>query len=149
MIDSSNKRWIVIQDILTREGIAKQHLNSFDEFLKNGIQEIINEVDKIDIENAEYPYKIQLGKIKLQQPRMMELDGSITHVTPTETRLRNVSYVAPLMMEANVVEDGKILEQRFLHIGDMPIMVKSDAIQGKGLFLNCWLPCKIRIGIKR
>ncbi len=120
MIDSSNKRWIVIQDILTREGIAKQHLNSFDEFLKNGIQEIINEVDKIDIENAEYPYKIQLGKIKLQQPRMMELDGSITHVTPTETRLRNVSYVAPLMMEANVVEDGKILEQRFLHIGDMP-----------------------------
>ncbi len=127
MIDSSNKRWIVIQDILTREGIAKQHLNSFDEFLKNGIQEIINEVDKIDIENAEYPYKIQLGKIKLQQPRMMELDGSITHVTPTETRLRNVSYVAPLMMEANVVEDGKILEQRFLHIGDMPIMVKSDA----------------------
>jgi DNA-directed RNA polymerase subunit B len=122
MIDSSNKRWIVIQDILTREGIAKQHLNSFDEFLKNGIQEIINEVDKIDIENAEYPYKIQLGKIKLQQPRMMELDGSITHVTPTETRLRNVSYVAPLMMEANVVEDGKILEQRFLHIGDMPIM---------------------------
>ena len=92
MIDSSNKRWIVIQDILTREGIAKQHLNSFDEFLKNGIQEIINEVDKIDIENAEYPYKIQLGKIKLQQPRMMELDGSITHVTPTETRLRNVSY---------------------------------------------------------
>tara|TARA_Y100001949_G_scaffold37135_1_gene29652 strand:+ start:544 stop:3888 length:3345 start_codon:yes stop_codon:yes gene_type:complete len=127
MIDSSNKRWIVIQDILTREGIAKQHLNSFDEFLKNGIQEIINEVDKIDIENAEYPYKIQLGKIKLQQPRMMELDGSITHVTPTEARLRNVSYVAPLMMEANVVEDGKILEQRFLHIGDMPIMVKSDA----------------------
>ncbi len=127
MIDSSNKRWIVIQDILTREGIAKQHLNSFDEFLKNGIQEIINEVDKIDIENAEYPYKIQLGKIKIQQPRMMELDGSITHVTPTETRLRNVSYVAPLMMEANVVEDGKILEQRFLHIGDMPIMVKSDA----------------------
>ena len=99
MTDSSNKRWIIIQDILTREGIAKQHLNSFDEFLKNGLQEIINEVSAIDIENTEYPYKIQIGKIKLGHPRMMELDGSITHMTPAQARLRNVSYVAPLNME--------------------------------------------------
>ena len=61
----------VIQDILKREGIARQHLNSFDEFLERGLQSIINEVGQIEIENAEYPYKIQLGKIKLQQPRMM------------------------------------------------------------------------------
>jgi len=26
---------------------------------------------------------------------MMELDGSVTHITPEEARLRNVSYVAP------------------------------------------------------
>ena len=72
MTDTTNKRWAIIQDILTKEGIARQHLNSFDEFLKNGLQEIITEVGQIDIENAEYPYKIQLGKIKHTQPRMME-----------------------------------------------------------------------------
>ena len=127
MVHPSNKRWPVIQDILKREGIAKQHLNSFDEFLERGLQSIIKEVDKIDIENAEYPYKIQLGKVKLQQPRMMELDGSITHITPAEARLRNVSYAAPVMMEASVIEDGKILESRFIHIGDVPVMAKSNA----------------------
>ena len=127
MTDPSNKRWPVIQDILKREGIARQHLNSFDEFLERGLQSIINEVGQIDIENAEYPYKIQLGKVKLQQPRMMELDGSITHITPAEARLRNVSYSAPVMMEASVVEDGKILESRFVHIGDVPVMAKSNA----------------------
>ena len=126
MTDTTNKRWAIIQDILTKEGIARQHLNSFDEFLRNGLQEIINEVSQIEIENAEYPYKIQLGKIKHTQPRMMELDGSITHITPAEARLRNVSYVAPLMMEASVIEDGRTLETRFLHIGDIPVMVKSD-----------------------
>ncbi|MCH8833411.1 MAG: hypothetical protein IIA81_03870, partial [Thaumarchaeota archaeon] len=84
MIESTNKRWAIIQDILKREGIARQHLNSFDEFLERGLQSIINEVAQIEIENAEYPYKIQLGKVKLQQPRMMELDGSITHITPAE-----------------------------------------------------------------
>ncbi len=127
MTDSTNLRWSVVQDILSREGIAKQHLNSFDEFLKKGLQEIINEIDHIDIENAEYPYKIQLGKIQFQHPRMMELDGSVTKITPAEARLRNVSYVAPLMMEANVIEDGKTLESRFIHIGDIPVMVKSEA----------------------
>ena len=127
MVHSSNKRWPIIQDILKREGIARQHLNSFDEFLEKGLQSIINEVGQIDIENAEYPYKIQLGKVKLQQPRMMELDGSITHITPAEARLRNVSYSAPVMMEASVIEDGKILESRFVHIGDVPVMAKSNA----------------------
>ena len=127
MVDSSTKRWPVIQDILKREGIARQHLNSFDEFLDRGFQSIINEVGQIDIENAEYPYKIQLGKVKLQQPRMMELDGSITHITPAEARLRNVSYSAPVMMEASVLEDGRILESRFVHIGDVPVMAKSNA----------------------
>lgn len=63
MADPSVKRWPVIQDILKREGIARQHLNSFDEFLERGLQSIINEVGQIEIENAEYPYKIQLGKV--------------------------------------------------------------------------------------
>lgn len=120
------KRWPIIEDILKREGIARQHLNSFDEFLENGLQSIINEAEHIEIENAEYPYKIQLGKIKIEKPRMMELDGSITHISPAEARLRNVSYAAPVMMEAKVVEDNKTLESRFVHIGDIPIMIKSS-----------------------
>jgi len=126
MTDSVNKHWAIIQDILSREGIARQHLTSFNEFLTTGLQQIINEIDHIDIENAEYPYRIKLGRIQFKQPRMMELDGSVTNITPAEARLRNVSYVAPLMMEASVVEDGKTLENRFLHIGDIPVMVKSD-----------------------
>jgi len=127
MTDSTNKRWVIINDILTRDGVAKQHLTSFDEFLKKGLQEIIDEINHIDIENAEYPYKIQLGRIQFKQPRMMELDGSITHITPAEARMRNVSYIAPLMLEANVIEDGKTLETRYIHVGDIPVMVKSDA----------------------
>ncbi|MDI1496281.1 MAG: DNA-directed RNA polymerase Rpb2 [Cenarchaeum symbiont of Oopsacas minuta] len=127
MEDTSGKRWPIIQDILRKEGIAKQHINSFNEFLEFGLQSIIKEVNQIEIENAEYPYKIQLGKIKLKKPRMMELDGSITNIAPAEARLRNVSYAVPVMVEASVVEDGNTLESRFIHIGDVPVMVKSNA----------------------
>ena len=125
-MSSASKWWPVIQDILKRDGIARQHLNSFNDFLEKELQGIIDDVGQVEIENTEYPYRIQMGRIKLQKPRMMELDGSITHITPGEARLRNVSYAAPIMMEASVVEEGKILESRYVHIGDMPIMVKSS-----------------------
>src|SRR5579885_3525080 len=118
--------WPIINDILRREGVARQHLNSYNEFMERGLQSIIDEVGEIEVETAEYPYKIKLGKIKLQQPRIMELDGSITHVAPMEARLRNLTYASPVMLECSVVEDGKILESRFIHIGDMPVMVKSN-----------------------
>src|SRR5918999_1104162 len=127
MMESSIDMWPIINDILRREGVARQHLNSYNEFMERGLQSIIDEVSEIEVETTEYPYKIKLGKIKLQQPRIMELDGSITHVAPMEARLRNLTYASPVMLECNIVEDGKILESRFIHIGDMPVMVKSNA----------------------
>ena len=88
MVDTSGKRWPIIQDILRKEGIAKQHINSFNEFLESGLQSIIKEVSQIEIENAEYPYKVQLGKIKLQKPRMMELVWIF--VVDMKTEMRHV-----------------------------------------------------------
>src|SRR6266487_139480 len=119
--------WAIIHNILQKEGVARQHLNSYGEFIERGLQSIIHEVREIEIETAEYPYKIRLGKIKLQQPRIMELDGSVTHVAPVEARLRNLTYGSPIMLECSIVEDEKILESRFIHIGDIPVMVKSNA----------------------
>jgi DNA-directed RNA polymerase subunit B len=127
MMEISIDMWPIINDILRREGVARQHLNSYNEFMERGLQSIIDEVSEIEVETAEYPYKIKLGKIKLQQPRIMELDGSITHVAPMEARHRNLTYASPVMLECSIVEDGKILESRFIHIGDMPVMVKSNA----------------------
>ncbi|MEO9321023.1 MAG: DNA-directed RNA polymerase subunit B [Nitrososphaera sp.] len=126
MIENSIDMWPIVNDVLRREGVARQHLNSYNEFMERGLQSIIDEVGEIEVETAEYPYKIKLGKVRLQQPRIMELDGSITHVVPMEARLRNLTYASPVMLECSVVEDGKILESRFIHIGDMPVMVKSN-----------------------
>ncbi len=126
MINNFVDIWPIINDILRREGIARQHLNSYNEFMESGLQSIIDEVNEVEIETAEFPYKLKLGKIKLQRPRIMELDGSITHVAPVEARLRNLTYASPIMLECSIVEDGRIIESRFIHIGDMPVMVKSN-----------------------
>ncbi|MEM0496051.1 MAG: DNA-directed RNA polymerase subunit B'', partial [Candidatus Nitrosocaldus sp.] len=118
--------WPIIYDILIREGVARQHLNSYNEFIERGIQSIIDEVGEVEIENPEYPYKVKLGRVKLQYPRVTEIDGSITYVTPMEARLRNLTYSAPIMVECSIVEDDRIVETRGIHIGDLPVMVKSN-----------------------
>ena len=132
MVHSANKRWPVIQDILKREGIAKQHLNSFDEFLERGLQSIINEVAQIDIENAEYPYKIQLGKVKLQQPRMMELDGSITHITPAEAILKKYNC-KPTELPLIFVNDPAIMGLG-VKPGDMIKITRTSPTAGESLY---------------
>ena len=48
-MDSKNERWAIVNDILKREGISKQHLNSFDEFIEKGLQEILDEIGDIEI----------------------------------------------------------------------------------------------------
>src|SRR5688500_20397854 len=94
--------------------------------MESGLQSIIDEVNEVEIETAEFPYKLKLGKIKLQRPRIMELDGSITYVAPVEARLRNITYASPIMLECSIVEEGRIIESRFIHVCDMSFMVKSN-----------------------
>ena len=53
MIENSIEMWPIVNDILRREGVARQHLNSYNEFMERGLQSIIDEVGEIEIETAE------------------------------------------------------------------------------------------------
>ena len=127
-MQTSNSRsdWIIIENLIRKEGVARQHLNSYNEFLHHGIQEIISEVDHIDIETQGTPYRINLGKIFIGDPRSVELDGSISRVLPLESRLRDLNYAAPIYLEMTIEEGGLSRETQKHHIGDIPIMVRSD-----------------------
>ena len=115
-----------LQDILNREGVARQHLNSYNEFIQRGLQSIIDEIGSIDIETVGTPYKVKFGKVKLKLPRVVEIDGSVSNIFPLEARLRNLSYASPIFVDMTVEEDGIVRESQEQHIGDLPVMVKSD-----------------------
>ena len=117
--------WLVLNNMLLKEGVAKQHLNSYNQFIEEGLQKIINETQTIDVETLN-PYKVRLGKIKLGTPRVVEIDGSINTLMPLEARLRNLTYSAPITLEMSVEENGSIRESQIYSIGDMPVMVKSN-----------------------
>jgi len=118
--------WVVIQDLLEREGIARQHLNSYNEFISRGIESIINETGDVEIEATSGPYKVRFGKVSMRSPRVVEIDGSISNVLPMEAKLRNLTYASPMYLEMSIIEGDSIRESQSHYIGDLPVMVKSD-----------------------
>src|SRR2546426_12597 len=121
--------WVVLSDLLQREGVARQHLNSYNEFVAKGMQNIIDEIGKIEVETVSTPYKVKLGKLSIGMPRVVEIDGSVSNVLPMEARLRTLTYSPPVLLEMTIEEEGLPRDTPRQHIGDLPVMVKSDLCQ--------------------
>ena len=65
--------WAVLRDILQREGVARQHLNSYNEFVSRGLQNIVDEIGEVEVETVSTPYKIKFGRLTLGSPRVVEI----------------------------------------------------------------------------
>ncbi|MEM4264917.1 MAG: DNA-directed RNA polymerase subunit B'', partial [Thermoplasmata archaeon] len=63
--------------------------------------------------------------ISIQKPTVREANGASHDLYPMEARLRNLNYSAPIYLDFTIIEDGIEREAEKVHIGDLPIMVKS------------------------
>ncbi len=118
--------WTLIKSYIGEMGLVRQHIDSYNDFIQNGLQSIIDEIDEIPIEIEEQPLKIKLGKIEIGSPRVTEVDGSERKVYPMEAHIRNLTYAAPLYLEITQVIGDREGETELVYIGDFPVMLKSD-----------------------
>ncbi|MCW3981478.1 MAG: DNA-directed RNA polymerase subunit B [Candidatus Bathyarchaeota archaeon] len=114
------------------KGLVRQHLDSYNKFIDQGLQEIVDEMDEIQVELPENPYKIKLGQAwvidpqtRISGPYVTEVDGTKHEIFPMEGRFRNLSYVAPVAVEMTPVIDGREMDTELVLIGDIPVMLKS------------------------
>ncbi len=63
--------------------------------------------------------------ITVGAPVVREANGATNPLTLMEARLRNLTYMAPIYLTFTVIEDGVEREPEKVHIGNLPIMVKS------------------------
>ena len=117
--------WNLVSKFLDEKGLVKQHVDSYNDFIDHGLQAIVDEVGEIPIEIEEYNLKIKLGKIEIGTPRVIEVDGSERQIHPTEARIRNLTYAAPLHIEMIPVVEGRERQAEIVYIGDIPVMLKS------------------------
>ncbi len=118
-------RRIISKSYFTRDKIAQHHINSFDDFIEHGLQKIIDE--QAVIETDVPGLLVRLGHIRVDTPKVREADGSLEELYPTEARLRNITYAAPVFLEMVLIQGDIEKEPEEVEIGLMPIMVGSEA----------------------
>jgi len=117
--------------------VAEHHRESFNNFLEHGMQRVVDEQETIDTdigekEDEEEVY-VRLGRVSVGKPVVQEADGSEELLYPQEARLRNITYSAPMEMEMQIVEGEYEYEPTTTYIGDLPIMMRSEACNLDGL----------------
>ena len=120
---------IVVKRYLKEHSLVESNIVSFNEFIEHRMQEIVSEISET-INNEDF--EITLGKIEVGRPHIIEADGSTSLITPSDARLRNLTYSAPIKMELTVKKDDQI-DSEIVEIGRIPIMVKSKVCNTYGM----------------
>lgn len=118
----TKKQHILVEEYIKTHSLIESNIKSFDDFIKNRLPQIAKEVSE-NFQSEEI--EIKINNIKVGKPCIIEADGSPSIITPTEARLRNLTYAAPLSMEITI-KSGNRTETQEVEVGKIPIMVKSS-----------------------
>ena len=123
-----DKYWPVIEAFFQHYGLVGQHLDSFNRFIREELQQVVDSVGKLTpkIEG----YVVELGDIEIGKPTIREADGSEHKLAPNEARIRNLTYASKLFLHMTPVrKEGSVstrLETLKVYVGNMPIMLRSE-----------------------
>jgi len=120
---------IIVKKYLEQHSLVESNVTSFNDFLKNKIQQIVNEINATISQDE---VEIKLGKVRIEKPNIIEADGSTSLVTPAIARLRNLTYSAPIFAELTVKYENQT-DSTEVEIGRIPIIVKSAACNIYGM----------------
>jgi DNA-directed RNA polymerase II subunit RPB2 len=132
--------WTVISSFFLQKGLVSQQLDSYDEFTRNTIQDIVRENGHVILDqNAPYSeeedpiikrrYEIHFGRVYLARPTHTEGDGITQVMNPHEARLRNLTYSGAMMAEVQhkkMVARERPIETTNINSEDMEIDAQAS-----------------------
>ncbi len=123
-------KYLLIKKYLEQHSLVESNITSYNNFIEKRMQEIVEEIS--EGLPKEEDIEVNLGKVRVGKPLIHEADGSPNHITPSEARLRNLTYSAPVFLEITI-KQGNQIESQEVEIGGIPVIVKSNAcnIAGK------------------
>jgi DNA-directed RNA polymerase beta subunit len=112
---------------------VRYQIESFNNFTDFGLQKIINEVGTVRVVQETEDLKLKFGEVEIGKPIVNEADGSTRKIYPNEARIRNLTYMAPVYVTITPVFNGVQEKSEKVHVGDLPIMVRSKKCMLSGL----------------
>lgn len=123
-----NEQFIEILNAFLKErSLTKHQIDSYNNFVARKIPKIISEIETLKPDVPEVgKIKIKFKDIRYLEPTVVESDGIERNVLPFECRLRNLTYASPILIGCDFeINNVKREELDYVHIGDLPVMVKS------------------------
>ena len=114
--------------------MVQHQINSYNDFINNRLQSILNEVGGIEPElPGGEELIIKLGEVEVEDPMVKEADGSIRKVMPNEARMRDLSYSSRIRVKMTPIFEGVKQNPEVITIGEIPVMIKSDKCNTHGM----------------
>ncbi len=112
---------------LIEQNLVKHQIDSYNRFVEERIQSILNEVGEIkpDLPEGE-ELVIKIVDVDVKRPHINEADGSVRRITPKEARMRDLTYSSEIKVTMTPIFEGVQQESEEVTIGRIPVMVGSD-----------------------
>jgi len=115
--------WPAVESFFKEKGLVRQHLDSYNSFVEQGLQQVMDEVGGIDLDIE--GVRVKFGAVRLGEPSVKEADGSRPDLWPSESRIRNLSYTVPIHLDMSLVRNGREEPPQEVYVGELPVMIKS------------------------
>uniref|UniRef100_A0A6B2KXR4 DNA-directed RNA polymerase n=1 Tax=Arcella intermedia TaxID=1963864 RepID=A0A6B2KXR4_9EUKA len=123
-IKETKEKWKLLPAFLKTKGLVKQHIDSFNHFLRVDIHKIL-EANKLVRSSKDPNFFLEYKKIWVGDPEI-EHDLISTKITPHECRLRDLTYSAPVYVNIEYTRGKEHVIQDYPElIGRLPIMLRS------------------------
>jgi DNA-directed RNA polymerase II subunit RPB2 len=123
----------VIQKFINEKGIVEHLISSFNYFIDEGIQKIINEENTITIKaDNNMIYKYTFGEVYVTKPVIIDENRKFRKTTPIEARFKDFTYEGNLLVNIHtdvLTEDNVIIESNVIRkyqLAKIPIMFGSN-----------------------
>lgn len=119
----------ILKAYFKENSIVESQVQSYNYFIEKGLKDIIMNFDRNSI--PEYlldvydEVNLKIEGVRLGEPVHIEVDGSITNLTPNMARMRGLTYSAPLFLTVSTLI-GSQKDEFEVQIAKMPIMLKSN-----------------------
>ena len=125
-----NMVWNVIHDFHKKEGLLCHQKESFNYFISNGVDNIIQETDVV-VDQPELKYTAKFKNAYIPSPTIIDEDRKIKVLYPTEALKRDLNYDSTVYVDIDEIfeyenEKPEIISHRRIELAKVPIMLQSE-----------------------